>query len=234
MKAVILAAGNGERLKPLTDTVPKCLVLVRGVPILGIWLELCRQNHINDVLINTHAHSEVVNRYLSDQGVNLRLTITYEEQLLGSAGTLQANRRWIMPDEAFWIFYGDVLSNVSLQPMLEFHKQHPSVATIGVYEVSNPSQCGIVCIDDDNTVQEFVEKPAESRGNLAFSGVMIGTPALLDAIPAQVPADLGFHVLPKLLGRMLAYKISEYLVDIGTPSAYQQAQLSWPGLGPAA
>jgi mannose-1-phosphate guanylyltransferase len=67
-------------------------------------------------------------------------------------------------------------------------------------------------------------------GNLAFSGIKIGTPALLDEIPEQVPADLGFHVLPKLVGRMAAYRISEYLLDIGTPTTYQQAQLSWPGL----
>jgi mannose-1-phosphate guanylyltransferase len=234
MKAVILAAGNGERLRPLTDTVPKCLLLVRGVPMLRIWLDVCRRNHINDVLVNTHAHAHLVDSYLSEHGSGFRLKVTHEEQLLGSAGTLLANRDWIGCDDDFWVFYGDVLTDVRLERMLEFHRHRRPIATIGVYEVSNPMQCGIVCVDEHDTVKEFVEKPTEPNGNLAFSGVMIGTPALLDEIPRQAPMDLGFHVLPKLCGRIAAYRIPEYLVDIGTPSAYQHAQLSWPGLRIAA
>lgn len=234
MKAIILAAGNGERLKPLTDALPKCLVSVRGLPILGIWLQLCRENYVTDVLINTHAHAEIVKRYLRDHSCGIRLKVTYEKQLLGSAGTLRANRDWIGSDQDFWVFYGDVLTNVRLEQMLDFHRRRKPMATLGVYEVSNPTQCGIVCIDDSCIVRDFVEKPAEPRGNLAFSGVMIGTPALLDEIPDQIPVDLGFHVLPKLLGKIAAYRISEYLVDIGTPDAYQYAQLSWPGLSTVA
>jgi mannose-1-phosphate guanylyltransferase len=162
------------------------------------------------------------------------VTVTYEERLLGSAGTLRANRDWIGSDDDFWIFYGDVLTNVRLELMLDFHRRQRSMATLGVYKVGNPRQCGIVSVDDEHIIRGFVEKPAEPRGNVAFSGVMIASPAILDGIPDQVPVDLGSHVFPKLLGKISAYPISEYLVDIGTPTAYQQAQLSWPGLEAAA
>jgi mannose-1-phosphate guanylyltransferase len=230
VKAIILAAGNGERLKPLSDTVPKCLLPIRGVPIIKIWLRLCAANRLTNVLVNTHAHANMVHRYIKAHCDGFRLRLSYEDRLLGSAGTLRANRKWIGSDGDFWIFYGDVLTNVRLKEMLAFHRRQKVIATLGVCEVNNPAQCGVVSIDDRSMVKEFAEKPAMPLGNLAFSGIMIGTPALLDEIPEQVPADLGFHVLPKLVGRMAAYRISEYLLDIGTPTTYQQAQLSWPGL----
>jgi mannose-1-phosphate guanylyltransferase len=78
-------------------------------------------------------------------------------------------------------------------------------------------------------VDQFIEKPQRPVGNLAFSGLMIGTPALLDAIPPEVPADIGFHVLHRLVGKMIAFRIENYLVDIGTMENYQRAQETWPG-----
>jgi len=234
MKAFILAAGAGERLRPLTDILPKCLVSIRNLPMLGIWLELCRHNGIEEVLVNTHAHAKLVRHYLRNNNHGVRVQITYEDQLLGSAGTVLSNRDWIGTAPEFWVFYGDVLTNVNIQRMLQFHRLRKQIATLGVYEVANPTQCGIVSLDEEHIIQEFVEKPAKPRGKLGFSGVMIATPALFDAIPKQIPVDLGRHVFPKLVGRMAAYPISEYLVDIGTPAAYQQAQLTWPGLSAAA
>ena len=100
---------------------------------------------------------------------------------------------------------------------------------MGVYEVANPKQCGIVTVDHASVVQQFVEKPANPSSNLAFSGILLATPAIFDVIPHRIPADIGFDVLPKLLGKMAAYPISEYLVDVGTPASYQSAQLTWPG-----
>jgi NDP-sugar pyrophosphorylase family protein len=82
-------------------------------------------------------------------------------------------------------------------------------------------------VAEDGTIREFVEKPERPRSNLAFSGLMIATPALLDAIPRKLPADIGFDVLPQLAGRMMAYTISDYLIDIGTMENYYQAQRSW-------
>ncbi len=229
MKAFILAAGKGERLRPLTDTIPKCLLSIQGVPILGIWLELCRRHGIVEVLVNTHAHADSVKAYLQHHRQDVRLQIAEEGTLLGSAGTVLTHRLWVGGERDFWIFYADVLTNTNLTDMLKFHRCQRQVATMGVNKVANPHQCGIVTVDQEGVVQEFVEKPAKPSGDLAFSGILLATPAIFDVIPKRIPADIGFDVLPKLVGRMAAYPVSDYLVDIGTPASYQYAQGTWPG-----
>lgn len=230
MKAFILAAGNGERLRPLTTRTPKCLVSIQNRAILAIWLELCHRHGITDVLINTHAHADVVDNFLREHKSQVHVHTTYEDTLLGSAGTLLSNRDWIGHDKEFWVFYSDVLTNTDITRMAEFHRSRGQIATLGVYDVANPKQCGIVSMDDKGIVQSFIEKPANPSSNLGFSGIMIANSSLFDLIPKQVPADLGFHVLPRLVGRMAAFPISDYLVDIGTPATYEYAQVTWPGL----
>jgi len=113
--------------------------------------------------------------------------------------------------------------------MLGLHRQRRPAATLGVYEVSDPSRCGIASTDGSGMIQQFVEKPTSPMGNLAFSGLMIATPQILDVIPSDTPADIGFHVLPRLTGRMLAFPIQDYLIDIGTMENYLTAQETWPG-----
>jgi mannose-1-phosphate guanylyltransferase len=230
MKAFLLAAGEGTRLRPITDTIPKCLVPIRRQPLLGIWLELCRESGIDEVLINLHAHSDAVRQFLSANNCDVRVKLFEEPVLLGSAGTIGANRAWVESDPQFFVFYADVLTNMDLTAMLDFHRRSGMAATLGLYEVPNPSQCGIVELDSNNTIRAFHEKPAHPAGNLAFSGVMIGTPEFLQALPADAPADLGFHLFPKLIGRMAGYISREYLVDVGTMGNYEAAQRSWPGV----
>lgn len=228
-KAFILAAGEGTRLRPITDRIPKCLVPIQGVPLLAIWLRACRCVGINEVLINLHAHTEKVLDFLAREDFGLRVRVVEEKSLLGSAGTLLANREWITPHESFWIFYADVLHRADLAQMAQFHERRRPAATLGVYEVPDPSRCGIVSVGEDDTIRQFIEKPERAAGNLAFSGLMIASPCVLDLIPECVPADLGFHVLPKLVGRMVAFPIRDYLIDIGTLENYQKAQSTWPG-----
>ena len=230
MKAFLLAAGPGSRLRPMTDAVPKCLVPIRGTPMLSIWLQACKRFGIEEVLINLHAHAAAVSEFLRQDINGPRVRVVVEQQLLGSAGTLRANRDWVMSDEFFWVFYADVLNCADLEGMLRVHQKRKPAATLGVYEVPDPRRCGIVTADSDGVIQQFVEKPEHPAGNLAFSGLMIGTPAVLDVIPSSVPADIGFHVLPQLAGRMIAYSISDYLLDIGTMENYEKAQATWPGL----
>lgn len=230
MKAFILAAGKGERLRPLTDRFPKCLLSIQGVPILGIWLALCRRHGIDEVLVNTHSHADSVKGYLQHHHQDVRLQIAEEGTLLGSAGTVLTHRLWVGSESDFWIFYADVLTNTNLTDMLEFHRRKRQVATIGVNRVADPHQCGIVTLDREGVVQGFEEKPAKPSGDLAFSGIMLATPGIFEVIPKHIPTDIGFDVLPNLVGRMAAYPISDYLVDIGTPASYQYAQGTWPGL----
>src|SRR5262245_51199422 len=110
MKAFLLAAGHGTRLRPLTDSTPKCLLPIQGRPMVSIWLERCRLFGISEVLINAHANADLVATFLrtNDFGVDVRLVV--EPTLRGSAGTIAANRSWLGDDDEFWVFYADVLN----------------------------------------------------------------------------------------------------------------------------
>jgi len=230
MKAFILAAGNGTRLRPLTDSIPKCLLPIQGVPLLEIWLNNCKAAGITDVLVNAHAHAETVKQFAATQKSGVTVNVVEEPRLLGSAGTLAQNRAFVGGEEAFLVLYGDVLTNVDLRGMLAFHRQKNLSATLGIYPVPDPTRCGVVSMDENSVIQEFVEKPERPVSDLAFSGVMIGGQEIFDFLPDRRPADIGFDVLPKMAGKMAGNRISEYLIDIGTLENYQAAQRSWPGL----
>lgn len=192
-------------------------------------MQLCKRIGIEEVLINVHAHAATVSEFVQRNPSGVRVRIVEESELLGSAGTLRANRSWVSSDDFFGIFYADVLNRVDFTGMMQMHRKRRPAATLGVYEVPDPGRCGIVTVDNSGVIKEFVEKPSQPACNLAFSGLMIGTAALLDAIPDNTPADIGFHVLPQLAGRMVAYHIHDYLIDIGTMENYQTAQVTWPG-----
>jgi mannose-1-phosphate guanylyltransferase len=237
LKAFLLAGGNGTRLRPITDSIPKCLVPIRGKPLLDIWLDLCAASGVTEILINLHAHAEIIERHLKQSDPRVPVRVIREGRLLGSAGTIAANREWIGSDPAFWILYSDVLTNLNLRRMSEFHAAHNQVATLGLYQVPDPSRCGVALTNSGGAIVEFEEKPPNPRSNWAFSGVMVAGPQLFDAIPSCTPADIAFQVLPQLLGKMQAYPIHEYLLDIGTMPNYLKAQNTWPvnyGAPPAA
>ncbi len=229
MKAFLLAGGLGTRLRPLTDSTPKCLLPVQGTPLLQIWFDICRQYGIDEVLINVHSHGDAVRKFIHEHKGSLSVRLFEETTLQGSAGTVLANRQWVNQERSFWVFYADVLTTTNLNRMLAFHDSRAQIATIGVYEVPDPSRCGIVQVDERGVVLDFVEKPKTPVGNLAFSGLMLATPALLNFIPESVPVDLGFHVLPQIVSRMAAYRISDFIIDIGTLETYRAAQDTWPG-----
>ena len=230
MKAFLLAAGHGSRLRPLTDNQPKCLLPIKGKPLLAIWLEQCRRFGIDEVLVNVHSHADQVRDFLRSQNGNIHVQVVEETALLGSAGTLRVNSGWVAAEDHFWVFYADVLTCTDLDSMMRMHMAKRPAATLGVYRVPHPERCGIVQLDQDGMIQEFVEKPSRPASDLAFSGVMIATPKLLAAIPSRVPSDIGFDLLPRLSGRLFAHPITDYLLDIGTPETYQRAQETWPGL----
>jgi mannose-1-phosphate guanylyltransferase len=197
--------------------------------MLKIWLDVCSRFDIDEVLINIHSHAPLVRQFLNDCDSPVKVHVVEEEQLLGSAGTLLANREWLDADPLFWVFYADVLHRVDLSGMLKLHRKTNPIATLAVSRVADPARCGIVSLGEDGTVLDFVEKPSHPKSDLAFAGLLLGTPSLLNAIPPKQPVDIGFDVLPHLCGRMLGYPISDYLIDIGTMENYSKAQATWPG-----
>jgi mannose-1-phosphate guanylyltransferase len=227
MKAFLLAAGEGTRLRPVTDNMPKCLVPINGKPLLAIWLELCERHGIDEVLVNLHWKVNAVRRFISESKWRLTVRLFEEAELLGSAGTVAANRSWVGEDACFWILYADVLTNVDLSKMLVSHRQHGRPVTMGLTPTDQPRRCGIALVDDRGLVVSFEEKPEEPQSNLAFSGVLVCSPEIYDCIPDRKPVDLGREVLPRLAGRMQGYLIREYLLDIGSLANYEAAQQAW-------
>ena len=231
LKAFLLAAGIGTRLRPLTNDIPKCLLPIGGKPLLQIWLEHLCKHGIDEVLISTHWHHEKVEEFLKRCcEYPLNVLTFHEPELLGSAGTLLANKDWVAEGQPFFILYGDNLTNVNLSEMLAFHRQHGMPFTLGVFKTKTPSQCGIAEVGEDGAVRSFVEKPENPKSNLAAAGVYVADRKIYDFFPQEggslKPLDLGFHVLPNLVGRMKAYFI-DFLMDIGTPESYEKAQNAW-------
>jgi mannose-1-phosphate guanylyltransferase len=230
VKGFLLAAGVGTRLRPLTDDLPKCLVTIQGKPLLAIWLEWCATYGVDEILLNSHAHSERVREFVEAYRGPVRVTLTHERELLGSAGTLHVNREFVAGEKEFAVLYADVLTNCRFDRLLDFHRMRHSPVTLGTYRVPNPTQCGIIATDESGRVMDFVEKPQIPKGDQAFTGILIGGPALLERIPKNIPSDIGFDVLPELVGEMFAFPITDYVFDIGTMEKYERAQREWPGL----
>lgn len=133
MKAFLLAAGKGTRLQPITDTIPKCLVEIGGIPLLEIWLRQLATAGVDDVLVNTHHLAEQVREYVAARPEPLpRVTLFHEDELLGSAGTVAANREWIGEDKDFLVVYADNLTDVDIRELIAFHRER--CGCMGVWE----------------------------------------------------------------------------------------------------
>lgn len=230
MKAVLLAAGRGERLRPLTNTVPKCLVPICGRPLLLRWLDMLADQGVAEVLINTHYLADRVQSAVDSWRGNAKVVLAFEPELLGSAGTLRANRAFVESEREFFIVYADNLADVSLAELHAAHVRAEAVFTTFVYETTTPSVKGICVVDSTDRIVEFVEKPQSPRSNLANSGIAMAGSALLDAIPAGRVVDLGRDVMPALAGRMQVVRTSAYIRDIGSLADYEIAETEWEKL----
>jgi len=229
-KAFLLVAGLGTRLQPLTNRVPKCLVPIRGTPLLRIWFDICERLGVEEVLMNTHHLAEVVETWVKQETTRLRVHLYHEKILLGSAGTVAANREFVGTDQDFYVFYGDNLMCADLSSFTAFHMTHPGVLTVGLFQPARPESCGIVTLDASGCVTHFEEKPDRPQSNLANAGIYIARRSLFDFLPRNGFADFGRDVMPGLVGRMWGRLLGGYLLDIGTFENYQRAQEDWPGL----
>jgi mannose-1-phosphate guanylyltransferase len=239
MKAFLLAAGKGTRLKPYTDSIPKCLIPIHGKPLLGIWLDHLRQQNIQEVLINTHHHAHQVDAFVRGYSHrrDIRIVLSFEPELLGSAGTILHCRDFVDSEADFMILYADNLTNVNLKRLETFHRScrgKEGILTMGLFHSPNPASCGIAELDSDQKIVAFSEKPERPQSSLANAGIYMASREIFACFPAAPPnpsgsvLDFGHHVLPLLAGRMYGYPITEYLRDIGTIESYRQALTEWP------
>ena len=224
MKAFLLAAGKGTRLRPLTFQTPKCLVPICGKPLLEYWFDLFELYGIDEILINTSHLAETVEEYIKDHSRGLRIKVVYEEVLLGSGGTIKKNHDFVEGEESFFVFYADNLTDINLRNMIEFHKENQKEFTLALFRVPNPRECGIIEMDDDSSIISFIEKPENPVSDLAFAGIMLSGPGLMDLFPDKDVFDLGHDVLPQVVGNASGYVMDDYLLDIGTPEKLTQAE----------
>lgn len=227
MKAVLLAAGVGSRLKPLTDHMPKCLVPVQGQTLLDIWLDRFAMAGVDEVLVNLHHLPQMVSDRLAARGAAPRTRTSLEPTLLGSAGTLVANRGWMEGEELVLVCNADNLTDFDVRLLVEAHRHAGTDATVALFRAEHPSRCGIVDVDDRGRMIAFAEKPTAPTGNLANAGMYVFDPCVIDGLRGSPPLDIGYDLLPRLVGRAATVMVDGYFMDIGTPEAYEQAQSDW-------
>jgi mannose-1-phosphate guanylyltransferase len=228
MKAFLLAAGVGSRLRPLTDARPKCLLDVGGRPLLDMWLDAFDRAGVDEVLVNLHHLPDVVRLHLAGRTGPPRVRTFFEPELLGSAGTLLANRRWVEEEEFFLACYADNLTDFELRSLIEAHRERGAAATLAVFHSENPSAGGVVELDATGRVIGFAEKPSEPVCDLTNAGMYAFGPGVIDEIDDRLPQDIGYDLMPRLVGRARAVLVQGYFRDIGTPDAYRQARQEWP------
>ncbi len=232
-RAFIPAAGLGTRLRPLTDTLPKPMVPIGGRPLLERLIRLLVRCGVTDMAVNLHYLPETVLSHFGDGAAfGARLRFAVEEELLGSAGAVNNFRDFF--EEPFFVVYGDVFTTMDLAAMASFHEQQGGAATVGLYRVDNPTECGLADMDANGRIRRFVEKPRVAFTDLANAGVYAMTPKVLDYIPTSGFCDFGHDVFPAMLENgeaVYGLPIDAYLIDIGSREKYDKANRDFPTLG---
>ena len=228
---MLLAAGRGTRLRPLTDSVPKCLVEVDGRPLLDYWIELLSKAGIVEILINLHYLPESVRAYVKRCPYPVRITAVYEEALLGTGGTLLKNREFFR-GEPLILAHADNLSIFDVQAFVSrFESRKSGVEiTMMTFDTTAPQSCGIVELDDRGIVRAFHEKVKDPPGNLANAAVYVVSPAVVDFLAGlgKETIDFSMEVLPHFMGRINTFHNWTYHRDIGTPESLAAARKEYP------
>ena len=233
MKAIVLAAGKGERLKGLVDTIPKPMVEVKGKSVLQHNIEWLRIFGITDIYINLHHLPDIIRDYFgSGEHFGVRLTYSYEKQLLGTAGAVRkiAHEYWGGElSTTFIVVYGDnLLSDFNLSDLVAFHEAKQGLATICLYP--KPEQVwksGVVLLDGQGRVLKFVEKPypGQIQSDLANTGLYILEPAILKYIPTNCISDFGKDIFPAAIDAgesLFGLVVNADLIAIDTPELYEK------------
>lgn len=232
MRALLLAAGLGTRLRPVTDTVPKCLVPIHGRPLLAYWLAtLFAEDDIERVLINTHHLARKVESHVGRSCWRDRIDLVHEPELLGTGGTLKANRDYF-GDQPILVAHADNLTQFSPAALAAAHASRPAdcALTMLAFRTDDPSSCGILQLDEAGVVRAFHEKVEDPPGDLANAAVYIFTPEVADfvaALPGRF-VDLSTQIIPAFVGRIFAVETTGYHRDIGSPESLRRAQAEAP------
>ena len=229
---MILAAGVGSRLDPLTRNVPKPMVPIVNQPVMEHIVRLLVAHGFSDIVANTHYLADQIEGYFNDgHALGADMLFNREAELLGTAGGLKRvseNFDFFRPDETFAVVGGDDLTNIDLTEMLRVHKAKGAIATIALATVADPSQFGVVVLEKNSAISRFVEKPAPGTApsNMVNTGVYLFEPEILDLIPSGQFYDFGKELFPLLLERQsgfFGFSTDDYWRDVGNLSEYRES-----------
>jgi mannose-1-phosphate guanylyltransferase/phosphomannomutase len=227
VKAVVMAGGEGTRLRPLTSNQPKPMVSIVGKPCMEHILELLRSHGLDDVIVTVAFLPQAIRSYFGD-GESLGMNIEYsvEESPLGTAGSVRLASDRL--DETFLVISGDALCDIDLGRLIDFHRERGAAATIGLKSVDNPLEFGIVVTDEDGKVERFLEKPSWGQvfSDTINTGIYVLEPEVLRHVPTDRPYDFSKELFPLLLemGRPIYGHVCEgYWQDVGDLDQYRQA-----------
>jgi mannose-1-phosphate guanylyltransferase len=229
MRAILLAGGYGKRLKPITNKIPKCLVKINKIPLLEIWIKKLQKAKINEVLINTHYLSEKVESFIKKKKFKIKIKLTHEKKLLGTAGTMLKNIDFYNGQDGFLI-HADNFCEEPLINLIKAHKKSPKKCFITAltFKTDNPSSCGIFKIDKKNIVQKFHEKPKRKKnfGNLANGAVYLLKNDFLNLAKKKFIKTKNFSedIIPNLKKKIYCYTTNKIFVDIGTKNNYMKVK----------
>lgn len=227
MKAVVMAGGEGTRLRPLTSNQPKPMVPIVGKPCMEHILELLRKHGFEDVVVTVAFLPQEIRSYFRDgEGLGLHIEYSVEESPLGTAGSVRLASGAL--DDTFLVISGDALCDIDLSHLVAFHKERGGAVTIGLKSVENPLEFGIVVTDEDGRVERFLEKPSWGQvfSDTINTGIYVLEPEVLQHVPDDRPYDFSKELFPLLLemGKPLyGYVCEGYWQDIGNLDQYRQA-----------
>lgn len=229
LKAMVMAAGMGSRLEPITLMIPKPLIPVMNRPLMDIILSQLHSVGVEEVISNTYyLANQIIDRYKNNK-LGVKFNYIKETELSGTAGGVKKCQFFFDKDEDFIVMSGDILTTADIKKGIEIHKKSGAVATIGVKEIPHEyvSHFGVVVTDDNGYITEFQEKPAidEAKSNLINTGIYIFNYKIFDYIPENEFCDFAKNVFPKLLkeSSINTFNVTEYWNDIGTISQYKQS-----------
>jgi len=228
MKALLLAGGYGTRLKPLTNFLPKCLMPIKGYPLLEYWLQDVNDLDLEGVLINLHYLSGQVESYIENSIYKESVKTTFEKKLLGTAGTIKNNFNYFK-DESLLVIHADNFCSCDLGAFVKFHfKKRPqnTVMSMMVFETSNPKNCGVIKINEKNVVTNFFEKVDSPPSTLANAAIYILENEVIEFINNidKEIIDFSIDVIPHFIGEIAAWANTKHLIDIGTIENLKKAQ----------
>jgi mannose-1-phosphate guanylyltransferase len=227
VRALLLAAGMGTRLRPLTDRWPKCLMPIGERALLEYWLETLWQHNVREVLVNVHYMPEILLKFLQRPRFREWVSFVHEPQLLGTAGTLRENANFFQKDQILLI-HADNWCQCEIGDFINFHYQHrpqKTSMTMMTFKTEDPQSCGIVECDEEGVVLQIHEKVAHPYGDTANAAVyMLENEVLNCLIKNPEISDFSNELLPRFLGNICTWHNDAIHRDIGTLTMLQKAQ----------